>query len=80
MSVYLRSAFLAGFSAFVFFLFTQLNRRMDRLEVRMGRQDDSFVRLEDKLDQISERVNSLDVRVSKLEWMLDAALYGKDPT
>ena len=43
---------------------------MDRLEDRMDR-------LEDKLDQLLEKVHSLDIRVSKLEWMLDAALYGK---
>ena len=34
-------------------------------------------RLDDKFDQLLEKVNSLDIRVSKLEWMLDAALYGK---
>ncbi len=43
----------------------------------MERLEDRLERLEDKFDQLLEKVQSLDIRVSKLEWMLDAALYGK---
>ena len=60
-------------SGLMIFLFTQLSRRMDRLETRMDR-------LEEKFDRILEQTHSLDLRVSKLEWMLDAALYGKPVT
>ena len=79
--------FLSGLTAFVFFMFSQLNRRMDRLEVRMDRLDDRMDRLEDKLDRQQEQMIALErqllaleKRVSKLEWMLDAALYGKPVT
>ena len=69
--------FLSGFATFVFFQFTQMHRRMDRLEIRMDRLEDRMDRLEDRLLQLGQEIHSLDLRVSKLEWMLDAALYGK---
>ncbi len=51
-----------------------LTQRMDRIE---GTLTQRIERLEAKFDQILEYVHSLDLRVAKLEWMLDAALYGK---
>ena len=83
--------FLSGFTAFVFFLFSQLNKRMDQLDARMDRLDarmdrleTRLDRLEDKIDRIQEqiivlerRIAELEQRVAKLDWMLDAALYGK---
>lgn len=69
--------FLVGLTAVMFYLLSQVNRRIDRIDVRMDRLETRMERLEDKFDQILERVHSLDIRVSKLEWMLDAALYGK---
>ena len=56
----------------------------DTLTQRIDRLEDTFIqrmnRLEDKVDRLIELAHSLDVRVSKLEWMLDAALYGKPVT
>ena len=60
-------------SGLMIFLFSLLSRRMDRLEQRSDR-------LEEKFDRLLEQIHSLDIRVSKLEWMLDAALYGKPVT
>ena len=54
-----------------------LTQRMERTE---GALTQRIERLEAKFDQILEYVHSLDLRVAKLEWMLDAALYGKPVT
>ncbi len=58
--------------------------RIDRLEERIDRLEESLTqrmdRLEEKFDRLLEQMHSLDIRVSKLEWMLDAALYGKPVT
>ncbi len=74
-------------SGLMIFLFNILSRRIDRLEARMDRLEDKFDRLENKFDRLQEQVillerqfNALEKRVSKLEWMLDAALYGKPVT
>ena len=64
-------------SGLMIFHFSLLSRRMDRLEVRMDRLEDRMERLEGRMVQFGEELHSLDLRVSKLEWMLDAALYGK---
>ena len=68
-------------SGLMIFLFSLLSRRMDRLETRMDRLESQFMqrmdRMEDKVDRLLEQTHQLDLRVSKLEWMLDAALYGK---
>ena len=69
--------FLSGLTAIVLFQFNQVHRRIDRLETRMDRLEDRMERLEGRLVQFGEELHSLDLRVSKLEWMLDAALYGK---
>ena len=62
------------------YLNNQTNRRIEGLETRMIRLEERFDRLEDKFGQLLESIHSLDIRVSKLEWMLDAALYGKPVT
>ncbi len=62
-----------------------LTQRIDRMEdtltQRIDRMEDTLTqridRLEDKVDRLLEQTHSLALRVSKLEWMLDAALYGK---
>ena len=64
-------------SGLMIFLFSILSRRMDRLETRMDRLEDKFDRLSEKFDRLVEEVHALELRVAKLEWMLDAALYGK---
>ena len=64
-------------SGLMIFLFSLLSQRMDRLEGRMDRMETRMDRLEEKFDRLLEQTHSLDLRVSKLEWMLDAALYGK---
>ena len=79
---------LSGLMIFLFSLLSRrmdrLEARMDRLETRMDRLEDSFGqrmdRLEDKFDLLLKQTHSLELRVSKLEWMLDAALYGKPVT
>ena len=55
--------FLAGLTAVMFYLLSQVNRRIDRLE--------------DKFDQFLAHSHSRDLQVEKLEWMLDAALRGR---
>ena len=55
--------FLAGLTAVTFYLLSQVNRRIDRLE--------------DKFDQLLTHSHSRDIQVEKLEWMLDAALRGR---
>jgi hypothetical protein len=67
-------------SGLMIFLFNMLNRRIDRLEVRIDRLEDRMERIEGRIERLAEEVHSLDLRVSKLEWMLDAALYGKPVT
>ena len=81
-------------SGLMIFLFNILSRRIDRLEMRMDRLEDKFDRLEDKFDRLEDKFDrlqeqmislerqllALEKRVSKLEWMLDAALYGKPVT
>ena len=73
--------FLSGLTAVMFYFFSQVNRRIDDQGQRMDRLEDTLTqrmdRLEDKIDRLLEQMHSLDLRVSKLEWMLDAALYGK---
>ena len=78
-------------SGLMIFLFSQLSKRMDRvetridrLEARIDRLEERIDRLEDKIDRLQEqiialerRLAELEQRVSKLEWVLDAALYGK---
>ena len=75
---------LSGLMIFLFNLLSRridrLEDRIDRLEVRMDRLEDRLERMEDKFEQLLERLHTLDLRVSKLEWMLDAALYGKPVT
>ena len=68
---------VVALSGLMLYLISQTNRRLDRLEGRMDRLETRMERLEDKFDQLLEKVHSLDIRVSRLEWMLDAALYGK---
>ena len=71
--------FLSGLTAVMFYLFSQVNRRIDRLggridclEERVDRLEDTFTqrmnRLEDKIDRLQEQVNDLDKRLLKLEW------------
>ena len=67
-------------SGLMIFLFSLLSRRMDLLETRMDRLEQRSDWLEEKFDRLLEQIHSLDIRVSKLEWMLDAALYGKPVT
>ena len=70
---------------------SRLEGRIDRMEGRVDRLEESLTqridRLEDKIDRLQEQMISLErqllaleKRVSKLEWMLDAALYGKPVT
>ena len=83
---------LAGFTLGLFIFFHNMvskrfdaqDARMDRMETRMDRQDDRFDRLEAKFDQLLdefkqlvERVHTLELRVARLEWTLNAALYGR---
>ena len=55
--------FLAGLTAVMFYLLSQTNKRLDRLE--------------DKFGEMGREFNSLTLRVLRLEWMLDAALRGR---
>ena len=55
--------FLAGLTAVMFYLLSQTNKRLDKLEGNFS--------------QIGQELNSLILRVSRLEWMLDAALRGR---
>ena len=71
------ASLMIGLSGIFLYLNNQTNRRIEGLETRMIRLEGRFDRLEDKFDQLLESIHSLDIRVSKLEWMLDAALYGK---
>ena len=71
------ASLMIGLSGVFLYLIAQTNRRIDRLEVRMDRLETHMERLDGRIEQLLERVHSLDIRVSKLEWMLDAALYGK---
>ncbi len=71
------ASLMIGLASIAFYLISQTNRRMDRLETRMDRLEDRMERLEGRFEQLLETVHSLDIRVSKLEWTLDAALYGK---
>ena len=68
---------LAGFILGLFIYFhNQMNKRFDAQDARMDRMEARMDRLEAKFDRLAEEVNSLKLRVAKLEWMLDAALYG----
>ena len=75
------ASLMVGIAGLLLYNISSTNRRIDRLEIqfvqRMDQLEDRMDRLEDKFDQLMERVHSLDLRVAKLEWMLDAALYGK---
>ena len=75
------ASLMVGIAGLLLYNISSTNRRIDRLEIqfvqRIDQLEDRMDRLEDKFDQLMERVHSLDLRVSKLEWMLDAALYGK---
>ncbi len=56
--------FLAGLTAVMLYLLSQVNRRIDRLE--------------DKFDQLLAHSHTRYLQVEKLEeWMLDAALRGR---
>jgi predicted PurR-regulated permease PerM len=67
--------FLSALTAVIFYLFSQVNRRIDRLEERIDRLEDTFIqrmnRLEDKIDRLQEQVTDLDKRLMKLEWTRD---------
>ena len=67
-------------SGLMIFLFSLLSRRMDRLETRMGRLEDKADQLREQMISLERQLLALEKRVSKLEWMLDAALYGKPVT
>ena len=67
-------------SGLMIFLFNILSRRIDRLEARMDRLEDKFDQLQEQVILLERQFNALEKRVSKLEWMLDAALYGKPVT
>ena len=67
-------AFMSGFSAVVFFLFGQVNRRIDRLEDSFGQR---FNRLEDKVDRIQEQLTDVDKRLLKVEWSLTFLATGR---
>ena len=66
--------FLTGLTAVMFYLLSQVNRRMDRLEARIDRLEDRFV---ESINLLGERVHSLDKRVAKLEWMFEAEFRGR---
>ena len=55
--------FLVGLTAVMFYLLSQTNKRLDKLE--------------DNFSQMGQELNALNLRVSRLEWMLDAALHGR---
>ena len=75
------ASLMVGIAGLLLYNISSTNRRIDRLEIqfvqRIDQLEDRMDRLEDKFDQLLERVHSLDLWVSKLEWMLEAALYGK---
>ena len=59
-------AFLSGLSGLMFYLFSQVNRRMDRLE--------------DKIDNLQGQVHGIDIRLAKLEWIVGAdSRQGPEP-
>ena len=58
-------AFLSGLSGLLFYLFSQVNRRMDRLEDRIDR-------LEDKVDDLQTQAHSIHQRLAKVEWIVGA--------
>ena len=66
--------FLTGLTAVLFYLLSQVNRRMDRLGARIDRLEDRFV---ESINLLGERVHSLDKRVAKLEWMFEAEFRGR---
>ena len=66
--------FLTGLTAVMFYLLSQVNRRMDRLEARIDRFVDRFV---ESINLLGERVHSLDKRVAKLEWMFETEFRGR---
>jgi hypothetical protein len=64
--------FLSGLTAVMFYLFSQVSRRMDRLEMRMDRLEDKFDRLQEQIISLERQLLALEKRVSRLEWMFEA--------
>ena len=75
---------MVGLAGVLLYFIIQTNRRIDEQGQRIERLEDTFAqrmdRIEDKIDRLLGQTHALDLRVSKLEWMLDAALYGKPVT
>ena len=71
------ASLIVALGGLTLYLIGQVNRRIDRLEHRLDRLEDRLERIEERLERLVQEMHYLDLRVSKLEWMLDAALYGK---
>ena len=61
--------FLSGLLAVIFYLISQVNRRVDRLEDTVTQR---MNRLEDAIDRLQEQVTAFGKRLLKLEWMFEA--------
>lgn len=63
--------FLSGLTAVMFYLFSQLNRRIDRLEGRIDRLEERIDRLEERIDRLEDtfiqRMNRLEDKIDRLQ-------------